>query len=258
MSKKLGLMTIHGMGKKDKEYHQGLTKRLKKRLGKKLWDQISFESIYYHKEMQDNQNLMWERMKLGRDLDSTFLRKFMLHWFSDAANIQNYSHDNSMGLYATTQVKKALELVNEGIDDETPIVVVAHSLGNQVLSNYIWDAQKGKGIYDGEEASAVEKFSQLRVWFSTGNNMPFFVSGTPQEYIKAIEKPEHPQFEWLNYYDRDDALGWPLKPISDDYDNNLKISDIEINTGFTPLSHLGYWKDDDFLDPLEEKLRELL
>jgi hypothetical protein len=68
--------------------------------------------------------------------------------------------------------------------------------------------------------------------------------------------------EWLNYYDRDDVLGYPLRPTSPSY-AAVVDEDIEINVGgfgvsATPLSHGAYWTDDDFTRAVAEYLAKFL
>ncbi|MCK5433566.1 MAG: hypothetical protein KAJ03_12535, partial [Gammaproteobacteria bacterium] len=67
--------------------------------------------------------------------------------------------------------------------------------------------------------------------------------------------------QWHNYYDEDDVLGWPLKPLSGEYRNRVK--DHEMNAGglfksWNPMSHGGYWKDNDFLAPVSSYIRSLI
>ena len=59
--------------------------------------------------------------------------------------------------------------------------------------------------------------------------------------------------KWLNYYDPDDVLGYPLKVINRAYDDVVDL-DKAINVGglfssWNPLSHNKYWTDDDFTEP---------
>ena len=65
-----------------------------------------------------------------------------------------------------------------------------------------------------------------------------------------------------NYYDPDDALGWPLKPLSKEY-ANLVNKDIPMNSGgfftsWTPFSHGSYWKDKDFLTPVAKLIKSIM
>lgn len=61
--------------------------------------------------------------------------------------------------------------------------------------------------------------------------------------------------KWLNFYDPDDVLGYPLKPINAAYDN-VVTDDITINVGswfstsWNPLSHSAYWTDNSFTKPV--------
>ena len=125
----------------------------------------------------------------------------------------------------------ALDYVYDNIVVGGPVVIVASSLGCQVISNYIWDAQRKKrkgeppkfGIWRQgaveEECGPQDDFRRLkslRALFTTGCNIPLFVSGHSE--IEAILPPNpNKPFEWKNYYDEDDVLGWPLRPLSDSY-----------------------------------------
>ncbi|MBM3948950.1 MAG: hypothetical protein FJ312_06890 [SAR202 cluster bacterium] len=99
--------------------------------------------------------------------------------------------------------------------------------------------------------------------FTAGCNIPLFVSGKAK--IEAIHKP-NPDFQWLNFYDNDDFLGWPLKPLSTGFPNSydaVVARDIEMNAsglpGFlnwlkswTPAAHTAYWESDGFIKPVAE------
>lgn len=71
---------------------------------------------------------------------------------------------------------------------------------------------------------------------------------------------------WLNFYDPDDILGFPLAEIGPRYEALARRGELEdkpINAGglaqwWNPLSHNGYWKDDDLAEPLAVFLRRLL
>ena len=86
--------------------------------------------------------------------------------------------------------------------------------------------------------------------------------------------------KWLNYYDRDDILGWPLTALAavdeDAGENEITalmdpadrarflgmVNDHTINVGWpiqsaTPFSHVGYWKDKDFIKPVAAHLAAL-
>ena len=114
------------------------------------------------------------------------------------------------------------------------------------------------GETTGSPKDQFRRLKSLRALFTTGCNIPIFVAGHGK--VVAIDPPCK-DFEWRNYYDEDDVLGWPLRPLSDSYDKLVK--DYEINVGglftsWNPLGHTEYWKDEDFLRQLVDFLLKLL
>ena len=66
----------------------------------------------------------------------------------------------------------------------------------------------------------------------------------------------------VNYYDKDDILGYPLRPLSQSFKNTV-TQDIQINVGgllssWNPKSHSEYWTDNDFTKPVAKYLAGLL
>ncbi|MGH7422891.1 MAG: hypothetical protein ACREJ1_04345 [Candidatus Methylomirabilales bacterium] len=64
--------------------------------------------------------------------------------------------------------------------------------------------------------------------------------------------------EWVNYYDEDDVIAYPLKTLNEAYRKAIK-ADREINAGgllssWNPVSHLGYWTDNDVTTPIAREL----
>lgn len=281
MKKKIGVITVHGMGDTCLDYSKELRTKLERKIGSIKWENIHFESIYYQNILQDNQKVVWERMEelSSKKLSWRELRKFMLYGFSDGASLEHKA-DEDNSVYKQTQKIIANSLRNtrnQLVKQDSPVIIIAQSLGGQVLSNYIWDAQTDKGVWDPKSPDYIKptvkeqdflRLETMRYLFTTGCNIPLFVAGFDQ--INAIsknstneirEKKMHQDFQWLNYYDKDDVLGWPLQPLSDGY--NKLVEDIEIDSGnplvgLTPFSHKHYWSDRDFINPLVEKITNLL
>ena len=277
---KLGLLTLHGMGPQDECYAADFFKNIKRRLGAADSNQIHFESIYYQDVLDDNQKSMLCRMQ-SQDIKLDFmrLRRFLVHWLSDATSLESRKAGKESA-YTRTQkkIREALSNTYSAIEKGSPVVIVAASLGGQVISNYIWDAQRKErcgetpsfGIWcecpskAAESDESVEtdlgdfwRLKALRTLFTTGCNIPLFLSG--QSNVEAIKRL-NAQFRWYNYYDKDDVLGWPLQPLSKEYCE--LVEDKPINSGslvssWNPLSHQQYWKDRDFLGPLSDHLKSL-
>ncbi|RDV15365.1 hypothetical protein DXT99_09915 [Pontibacter diazotrophicus] len=258
MSKKFGVLTIHGMGSQRPDYANALQHNLYKKLREETIADLSFKSIWYHGDFQVHQDRVWENMvQSGNPLDQQRLRKFFLNFLSDAATSEFRPNeaDSSYRRIQHTILRQINALRVELEDQDRPVIIIAHSLGCQIISNYIWDAQQNKGIWEGQEPIEFQKLGTARLLVTSGCNIPLFVSGLEQ--IVAISKPNN-LFEWHNFYDRDDILGWPLKPLSKGFPNaydNIVTQDREINTGWTPLSHSDYWEDKDFINPVADLIQ---
>ena len=270
---KIAVIAIHGMGDTDENYADPLRENLESMLAPAEWAEIHFDKIWYQDILQGNEEALFERSK--SQLDGKFLRKFLLYAISDAAGLE-YSRTMPDSVYEIAQ-RRIFDVMGEAYqalgEQPAPVVMVAQSLGGQVISNYIWDAHKEPGPVTWgvwrhahadltEEDKEFRRFGSLRTLFTTGCNIPIFVGGLPPDEIVPITPP-NASFEWKNYFDEDDVLGWPLQPLNLSGGYSTLVEDVAINAGgfftsWNPLSHLGYWTDGDFLRPLTAHLRQLL
>ena len=210
-------------------------------------------------------------------------RKFVLYGFGDAAALEAHKDSNS-SVYTEVQIRIAKGIFNTCVNNGVnKIVMLAQSLGGQVISNYLWDAQKHRngetvkiGIWKAPDkfanditSSSLSTLSdddkyvisggQIRYLNTTGCNIPIFTAG--QNEIVPINKPTD-NFIWNNCYDKDDILGWPLKELYGDIASFLEDYPINAGKGFlnwllkswNPLSRNEYWEDDQVVGPLLEQL----
>ena len=70
----------------------------------------------------------------------------------------------------------------------------------------------------------------------------------------------HPTIKggWINFYDNDDVIAYPLRSINDAHRKVIK-EDREINVGgilssWNPMSHNQYWTDNDVTKPIAKNL----
>jgi hypothetical protein len=282
MPKKLAIVTVHGMGETKENYARNLEKQLIAKLRQDM-ENVAFCPVYYQDILQPNQEAVWEKMRQAGGIHYDELRKFLLFGFSDAAGFENQKEQPN-SVYEETQksIARALLAAREQMQGDGPVIVVAQSLGCQVFSSYLYDAQKSRGIganvgiwknidrvahdITGKHAlTAMEKSfligDNIQALVTTGCNIPIFVAAHKRMAIKPIARPSA-GFRWLNFYDPDDVLGWPLRSLSDEYDQ--LVEDYKINAGhgvlkwlqsWTPLSHSAYWDDHDVIDPIVQLIR---
>lgn len=292
-SKKLIVCMTHGMGEvKENEFTEKVeefSRQVGKLIGSRLNAQVLYCPIFFQDIFQGQESAVFEKMgEVGRfDWKWRFLRKFLLFGFSDAAGYESRAHVG-MSEYERVQerIRDAIDKAYDAVgSDSAEILVIAQSLGTQVLSNYIWDAQQHSdrvysGIwrndYDGNstvsmERDAARRLKKLRYFLTTGCNIPIFIAG--KKSIQAIKPDaEGYHFKWHNYYDKDDVLGWPLQPLGYFYDAHSKgvdasyakaVIDHRINVGniftsWNPFSHTYYWSDKDFIRPAAVMIEGLL
>lgn len=269
-NKKLLLLTMHGMGDIKPNYADKLISALQDEIGPNRFDElVHVKVVQYQVIFQDNQKKLWNRIKKTSNVDWQRLREFFLYSFSDPASYLYGAHRDK-SVYNQTQkiICDALDRAYEEVGSHAPVVVVAQSLGGHVISDYIWDTEKRKfGIWAPDGSGHLpndldkEKFRRLRSLkglFTTGCNIPLFVAGHAK--IEPLKKPNK-DFVWHNFYDADDVLGYPLRPLSKGYRDLVK--DHEINAGgiltsWSPLSHGEYWSDKDVYRKVARYIEHLL
>lgn len=263
---------------------EGLTHQL----GNKI-NHFHFGKIYYQDILQDKQSEVFTAMQNENKLDWLDLRQFILFGFSDAASLEYRA------ILPGSEYEQAQERILAALDEAyhqmttpiQPVVILAQSLGSHLISNYLWDSQQARtsgGIWSGDRQHGVAKGSAqdnfrrlktLKVLYTTGCNIPLFVAG--KRPIQAVKtRTEGYDFTWYNYYDRDDVLGWPLRPLGHFFGTSefgtvyseAVTEDIElnVNAGLTdwlteswnPLSHRHYWEDAEIIAALASHLDQLL
>lgn len=265
---KVAVLAIHGIGETRRGYSEALAAQLRRALGKDS-DALCFVEIDYQKHLQGNQERLWARVRRG--LRWTLVRRFLLFYFGDAAAVLYNSRElDSIYLKAQRSVYDAAAQALARLErPDCPVVIVAQSLGCQIASSYLWDAQHSRGIWDPRHAAAFTetpardaflKLTTTRYFLTTGCNIPLVVSGLTE--VVPIDRPSE-TFHWLNFYDPDDPLGWPLEDLYSYTAASARPEDVVINvgnilTGWNPLSHGAYWTSPSFIQPASRLLRELL
>ena len=283
----VALITVHGMGETAPAYADDLAQRLRARIGHSFERQVDVRAVYYQAILQANEQEVWRRVTGNSKARFDQLRKFLLFGFGDAAGLENRKEDSG-SVYALAQIEIAKTLLDAYVANgpDTPVVLLSHSLGCQVLSSYIYDAQKARsgvpvaaGVWkdidhwsrtlQGRALSESEKAflacGTALGWITTGCNIPIFVAAHKEMTIIPINPPR-PSFKWINIYDPDDVLGWPLQPLSEGY--RLLVEDRPINAGkgvinwivksWNPMSHASYWQDEEVIAPLASMLTQLM
>ena len=268
MTAELGILVIHGMGSQEDTFADAIIAELNDRVEDRGKDstRIAWESVYWADILEPRQHQYWLESKNNNDLDAVRLRKFMLTAFGDASAYQQVDSPHNTtyeSIHERIRVK-VKSLYESGLGSQPkPLIILAHSLGGHMISNYIWDAHKNPDM----SVSPFERMYKVSGIVTFGCNIPFFTFAYDTVVPIRFPHPTLPDYlkakaRWLNFFDPDDVLGYPLKDINTAYadvvDEDISINVGGIFTSWNPLSHGEYWTDNDFTNPVADLIATFL
>ena len=175
MSSALAVVTIHGMGWQEAQYSAGLKAELQSRLRNAGSDpdRVDFHEIHWAKITEEPQRDYLEKARRQTDLDYVALRRFVVSSLGDPAAYSRHGEiESSTYEQIHDLVRDELATVADQAGAETPVVVIAHSLGGHIMSNYIWDLQSGYAQPEG--SGTLEAMTSLAGFITFGTNIPLF------------------------------------------------------------------------------------
>lgn len=266
---KLAVAVIHGMGSQKKFFAEPLIDELVELFtaaGGQPGDLV-FKPIYWAPVLIRKEEVLWDRVTKFHDLDYTKLRRFVVNALGDAIAYQPLKKGakQTQNVYEEIHalVREALRNLARDAGDTTPLVILAHSLGSIIISNYLWDLWKKPNpltpIEGGETLAGLVTFgSPMALWSLRYDNF-----GKPIPFPHPKLKTRYPRVkpQWLNFFDDDDILAYPLKNLNPEY-RNVVTKDLPISvggffTGWNPLAHSKYWTDNDFTKPVAKLLHKI-
>ncbi len=270
MSKDLAVIIIHGIGSQEPEFANSMIAELQGRLADADVDpnRVAWQPIHWADILFGRQEKYLKEANENNDLDFFSLRRFTITALSDAVAYQKVG-DNAKAPYHRIHARireKMGELYSQQLGGAAcPLVVMAHSLGGHIISSYIWDMQQ----HGAAGLSEFEQFKTHAGFITFGCNIPLFTFAYDKNDIFPIKFPgellsdsTRAKSKWLNYYDKDDVLAYPLKPINDAYskvvDNDIAINSGGIFVNWNPMSHNAYWTDNSLTKPVTKYLVSLL
>lgn len=272
MSRRLGLLLIRGSGESGFQRQKRFMERLEKDLARRNIDKhlIEHENVDWYEPLQHAQESILERMEeKGVKLKSLLTRNLIITNIGDLINYGGKPNLPSSSYNETHKLvhQSIVDLKNKLIDN-APLIIIASSMGTEIINNYIWDRQNAADP-DPLGNSPFERFETLVGLFTFGSNLPIFASSHNIDDLVPITFPS-PNLEsgllskavWENYYDKNDSMGYPIKAINTHY-SKANVVDIQINTGgiFTSwnlLSHFGYWNSKKLVTRIGHYIQEVI
>jgi hypothetical protein len=270
MTQKIAIAVIHGIGKARPEFAEvghpdflsGIAPRLRQAFANELGDRVSdagselvFEPVYWADVVQRPQDDLYTRLGINQFSQFFGLRGFIFHSLADSVAYQpTSSSGNDPQIYEGIHriFANSLKILADNAGKKAPLCIIAHSMGAAIASNFIWDAQKNRFSADTRD-NPLELGQTFSSFYTFGSQVPFWAMrfsnfGEPIQVPSPQLSVHYPEAkgEWINFFDRDDLLGYPIKNINDHYraavTDEQEVSVGNWLTGWNTLSHNGYWK----------------
>ncbi|MEI8135635.1 MAG: hypothetical protein WCH46_11285 [bacterium] len=278
---KLGILIIHGMGKHPENFHAELSRRILQNLGAKLGDKVCIRGCWWDGVTENMQEYVYQKLTSKYDVGWKGLHQFAIDALGDPVSyLSSYqsstpgnANPNSYYQKIHDRVFESLDLLQSDLGDEadsSPLMILAHSLGSVIITNYRWDIEYHNPRTTKPPTRPFEKMENLVSLITYGSNIPLFIARDPAtQDIRSIQFPPNPEnldiANWDNVFSPNDVLGWPLADLwkPESAAPKKKINDIMMSVGsipasWTPLSHHLYADDKTFLHLIETRIRALL
>ncbi|MCR2805860.1 chemotaxis protein [Paenibacillus soyae] len=261
---KIAVGIIHGIGRQKPDFHEELAAALARRLSLICPEiELVTEGIYWGDITERiEEKLLGKLAPYKLRWDNWFdARGFMVSFAGDAIAYQPIPRvDNPRPqefIYTDIHERMArkLQCLARRAGATAPLCLIGHSLGSVIACNYLYDLQKRKlppriQAIIARGNTPLEKGETLSHLFTMGSPIALWTLRF-DDFGKPVDVPA-PKYrqqrvgEWVNFYDKDDIIAFPLKRLSESY-NNAVTEDVEVrNPGlmaWTPLgSHGGYFR----------------
>lgn len=274
MYKKVAVAIIHGMGNHDEDFAKESIAKIYKKFTEKTKSlvedpvsQLVIQPILWATVFKDREENLFKKLVLESKLNYQGLRNFIINYIGDAVAYQPVETTRHNYENVHKKVGEGLHILSKMAGDDVPLCVISHSLGSVVASNYFYDLQFKQDDVTPvvNKFSPLEKGDTLTLFYTMGTTLPlwslrYFNFNRPINIPSRNLQNYYPglQGEWINFYNKNDALGFPLKPVDENYDTAVN-EDREVNVGnlltsWNSLCHTAYLTDMRVLEPIVDGL----
>lgn len=248
------IVIIHGIGKAKAGYSLGLAESIEREYknlssGKEnactlifhevLWDDVvSFEQARLAQVLRKGfglavretaQNLFMKVITLPKAIINALRTDIAAEYIED---VLSYREKTAYALIHGRLADVLAAIARENLPAQ--LSIVAHSLGTVIASDHIYDCQKSGGTLAGQVA--------FKNFFTLGSPIALFaLQYGGVEIFKSPARLEDSSGVWLNIFDKDDPVGYPLKTLNDTY-NTAVTGDVLVSTGIFGVSHMRYFE----------------
>ena len=269
---RIHVLIVHGIGKAEPGYAAPLIKDLKKKFSGHIRgilktsddyaDELVIKEIVWDDILAQNQEQLALILKKGFAAQKvgavrSFFRKIFFlpsKWILRLrTDFAAESVSDIIGYYNDEAYEKIHERLLSEINslpapaEKQPLSIIAHSLGTVISSDFVYDRRKKHGALH-------EKFV-FSNFFTLGSPIALFALQYGIELFKSPIHVEDPAGRWINIFDLDDPIAYPLRNLNDAYEKAVHL-DRQVNTGGFGVSHTRYFGDGEVQETIAAKLAE--
>jgi len=279
MPQSVAVAIVHGIGRQREDFASGIIQQVRKRVARQLGDELPgaprlfFQPVYWAPVLQKEEDDLWSRLRKGGKLEWNRLREFMVDFAADAIAYQPMPGERDAYDSVHAILADGLRQLAQQAGPRAPLCVISHSLGTVIASNFFYDLQMHSAQKQLIAQKVREKMGDaplpcgetLTLFYTLGGPIALW-SLRYRNFGKPIQVPSlklgnhyaNLVGEWVNFYDKADIIGYPLKELNADY-NAAVTSDRAVRVGelltfWNPLSHVEYFEDGDVLGPIAQGL----
>jgi hypothetical protein len=283
--KRLAILIIHGIGVTKKNFQKPMVDALHKLLTEDERKHLVIEPCLWDPVTAGTQEYIYHKLVPKFRVCYKDLHHFTIDALGDPVSyLSSFEKEkNEPSFYQGIHdcVFESLRNLEKRLGEDakdTPLMILAHSLGSVIITNYRWDCEAGhyQPKTSIEPRTPMEKMENLTSFITYGSNIPLFISVDPTkgEDVVSIQFPPNESVEknkaranWDNIFSPSDILGWQLSNIwTKDHGPKKPINDIMMSVGpvwkfwrrYTPLTHLDYMTDRRVLKLIVKRIRELI
>src|SRR6267378_7330736 len=235
MPQSVAVAIVHGIGRQKEDFASAIIQQLRNRVRQQLGEdpqeapRFFFQPVYWAPVLQNEEDELWSRLRKGGSLGWTGLREFMVDFAADAIAYQPIegrrdAYDRVHAVFADS-----LRRLAQQAGPRAPLCVISHSLGTVIASNFFYDLQMHSAQKQLIAQKVREKMGDAPL--PCGETLTlFYTLGSPialwslryRNFGKPIQVPSlklgnhyaNLVGEWVNFYDKADIIGYPLKELN--------------------------------------------
>jgi len=240
---KLAVAIVHGMGRDKRGFshhlQRGIAKAYQQQGMQHQWNDIYFQEVFWADLLTDTQVTLYQRLTNNHSLRYKRLRRFFIEYLGDVLAYEG-GEQYRQAIHQRMQESLASFLPLYEAHRDCPLIVIGHSLGSIIALDFL--KQHGAPFLS-HLCGIVTLGSPLALWSLQDKDY-----GQPLTFPgESLSSTHQSLARWINIYDKDDVIAYPLKPINAHFNQSVS-EDIQINVGgpftsWNPFSHQGYWQN---------------